>query len=225
MSIGINILASPLEGRHLVQEIMPDTNNVQAKRLLVQEYVPGSFNYRGLVLKYHKVVDPETGKNLGATLPELPTRPVTIQTSNVVERLTGLCFQLDFLTLEMLDNIIRTGGFYPVTPPGQAEPFTPSPELVESLHLLLRLETITIHEQRIQEVASLEEEVWKRYIILHKARNKAMVELLGKLPGLISDAVMRTWFMVTLNARMPKWVAEAQERRSQSFLYSQLNKA
>jgi hypothetical protein len=224
MSIETNILASPLEGRHLVQEIKPDTNNIQAKRLLVQEYLPGSFNYRGLVLKYHKVVDPETGKNLGATLPELPTRPVTIQTSNVVERLTGLCFQLDFLTLEMLDSIIRSGGFYtlPIEP---AQPFTPSPELVESLHLLLRLETSTILEQRIRELASLEEEVWKRYIILHKARNKAMVELLGKLPGLISDAVMRTWFIVTLNARMPTWVAEAQERRSQTFLYSQLNKA
>lgn len=225
MSIDTNILASPLEGRHLVQEIKPDTTNPKVRHLLVQELLPGSFNYRGLVLKYHRVVDPETGKNLGATLPEgLPTRPVTMQTANVVERLTGLCIQQGYLTLERLDRIIRSGGFYH-QPIEQVQPFIPSPELEESLSLLLQMETIADHKERVRQLASLNDEHWKRYAILHKARNKALVELLGTLPGLLSDASMRTWFIVTLNTRMQQWMVEAQAHRSQSFLYSHLNKA
>jgi len=215
-------LASTLPGNHLVQEITPDSTDPQTQRLLCQKFQPGSLNYRGLVLKYHNIIDTQTGKKLGTALPNVPTHPVTIHTPYIVERLTGLCLQLGFLTLETLDNSIRSGGFYEQQHPEQEQPFTPSPELEETLHTLLKLEAITNLEQRVHSLAALSDEEWKRYIILHKARNLVLVELLGELPGLISDTLMRTWFVVTLNARLPAWVVEAGERRSQGFLYSQL---
>ena len=216
------ILASTLPGKHLVQEITPDSTDPQTQRLLCQKFQPGSLNYRGLVLKYHDILDTQTGKKLGITLPNVPTRPVTMQTPNIVERLTGLCLQLEFLTLETLDLSIRKGGFYEQHPPEQEQPFTPSPELEETLHTLLTLEAITDPKERVHSLIALSDEQWKRYVILHKARNLVLVELLGKLPGLISDATMRTWFVVTLSARLPAWVVEATERRSQAFLYIQL---
>lgn len=218
-------LANTLPGNHLVQEITPDSTNPQTQRLLCQKFQPGSLNYRGLVLKYHNIIDPQTGKKLGTALPNVPTRLITMQTPNIVERLTGLCLQLGFLTFESLDLSIRKGGFYEQQPPEQEQPFTPSPELEETLHTLLRLEAITDPEERMHSLVALSDEQWKRYIILHKARNLVLVELLGKLPGLISDSIMRTWFMVTLSARLPAWVVEAGERRSQGFLYTQLKKA
>lgn len=216
-----NTLTSTVPGRNLVQEITPATNNVQAQRLLGQRFSAGSCNYRGLLLKYHTTLDTETGKKLCGQLPDVPTRPVSMQTANIIERLTGLCLQLDLITLETLDNSIRSGGFYEHTP----APFTPSPELQASLDLLLSLEAIPEHQRRIQALVALNDEDWKRYLILHKARNKVLVKLLGDLPGLIPDSTMRTWFMVMLNDRMPTWVTDAGGRRSHCFLFSQLNTA
>jgi len=217
-----NTLTSTVPGRNLVQEITPDANSVQAQRLLGQRFLAGSCNYRGLVLKYHTTVDTETGKKLCGHLPDVPTRPVSMQTANIVERLTGLCLQLGLLTLETLDNSIRSGGFYEHAP-AHGQPFTPLPELQASLDLLLTLEAIPEHERRIRALVALNQEDWKRYLILHKARNKVLVKLLGDLPGLIPDSTMRTWFMVMLNDRMPTWVTDAGGRRSKSFLFTQLN--
>ncbi|HEX2912258.1 MAG TPA: hypothetical protein VH186_15730 [Chloroflexia bacterium] len=258
--------ADYLEGRHLVQEIVLEeagaadggspgsrsrsrkvgtstgtiTNNKEIRKLLESGFTPASSCYRGLVMKYHTYVDRETGEPLAPRLPEgLPTRPLTLYTPNLIERLTGLLLQLGFLTLKDFDAVIRSSNFFYSNQSnsnykeeeGQAhsqageqalaeakatEPereFKPAPELEEAIACLLEIEALDV-EDRQPALLALDELQWARFLAVHRARNRLLLRLLFDQPGLIGDPSIRTWYVIRLQSTLPSYVVQAQWERN-----------
>lgn len=91
-------------------------------------------------------------------------------------------------------------------------PYKPRPELIESVERLLTIEALPL-ERRVAELVKLSDREWARYLMIAKARSRALLNVLIESPDLIGDTRVRYSYMVRLQFTQPSYLMTAYSYR------------